>query len=122
MEKQVEEVVVQQVETVARWIDALIEFGITYGFQILGALVFLFIGLKVANWAGGKVGKILDAKDVDPTLGRFLGNVIKVVMVIFLIIITLGNFGISIAPLIAPLIALAGAKAFGATVAIQGPL
>ena len=117
MEKQVEEVVVQQVETVARWIDALIEFGITYGFQILGALVFLFIGLKVANWAGSKVGKILDAKDVDPTLGRFLGNVIKVVMVIFLIIITLGNFGISIAPLIAPLIALAGA-----TVAIQGPL
>ncbi|MDP6573021.1 MAG: mechanosensitive ion channel family protein [Rhodospirillales bacterium] len=118
MEKQVEEVVVQQVETVARWIDALIEFGITYGFQILGALVFLFIGLKVANWAGSKVAKILDAKDVDPTLGRFLGNVIKVVMVIFLIIITLGNFGISIAPLIA----LAGAMAFGATVAIQGPL
>ena len=118
MEKQVEEVVVQQVETVARWIDSLIEFGITYGFQILGALVFLFIGLKVANWAGGRVAKILDAKDVDPTLGRFLGNVIKVVMVIFLIIITLGNFGISIAPLIA----LAGAMAFGATVAMQGPL
>lgn len=118
MEKQMEDAVVQQVETVSRWIDTLIEFGITYGFQILGALVFLLIGLKVANWAGSKVGNILDAKDVDPTLGRFLGNVIKVVMVIFLIIITLGNFGISIAPLIA----LAGAMAFGATVAIQGPL
>ena len=35
-----------------------------------------------------------------------------------LAIITLGNFGISIAPLIA----LAGASAFGATMALQGPL
>lgn len=39
-------------------------------------------------------------------------------MVGFVIIITLGNFGISIAPFIA----IAGAAAFGATMAIQGPL
>jgi small conductance mechanosensitive channel len=118
MEKQVGDVVGQQVEAVSRWVDALIEFGVTYGFQILGALVFLFIGLKAAGWAGRRVAKILDAKDVDPTLGRFIGNVIKIVAIIFLVIITLGNFGISIAPLIA----LAGASAFGATMAIQGPL
>ncbi|MEE9595562.1 MAG: mechanosensitive ion channel family protein [Acidiferrobacterales bacterium] len=118
MEKQVEDAVVKQVETVSRWVDTLIEFTITYGFQIVGALFFLFIGLKVAAWAGRKVAQILDAKNVDPTFGRFIGNVIKVVMVVFLVIITLGNFGISIAPLIA----LAGASAFGATIAIQGPL
>ena len=118
MEKQVEDAVVKQVETVSRWVDTLIEFAITYGFQILGALLFLFIGLKVAAWVGRKVAGILDAKKVDPTFGRFIGNVVKVVMVVFLVIITLGNFGISIAPLIA----LAGVSAFGATVAIQGPL
>ena len=39
-----------------------------------------------------------------------------------LFFITLKNFGITIAPLIAPLIALASAPAFGATFAIQGPL
>lgn len=118
MEQQVEDAVVKQVETVSRWVDTLIEFTVTYGFQIVGALFFLFIGLKVAAWAGRKVAGILDAKNVDPTFGRFIGNVIKVVMVVFLVIITLGNFGISIAPLIA----LAGATAFGATIAIQGPL
>ncbi|MEE8352798.1 MAG: mechanosensitive ion channel family protein, partial [Rhodospirillales bacterium] len=118
MEKQVGDVVGQQVETVSRWVDALIEFAITYGFQFLGALFFLFIGLKAAGWAGRKVVGLLDAKNVDPTLGRFLGNFIKVVAVIFMVIITLGNFGISIAPLIA----LAGASAFGATMALQGPL
>lgn len=118
MEKQVEDAVVKQVETVSRWVDTLIEFTVTYGFQIVGALFFLFIGLKVAAWVGRKVSGILEAKDVDPTFGRFIGNVIKVVMVVFLVIITLGNFGISTAPLIA----LAGASAFGATIAIQGPL
>jgi len=118
LEKEVEDAVVQQVETVSRWLDALIEFAVTYGFQILGALVFLFIGLKAAGWAGRRVSTVLEGKDVDPTLGRFIGNVIKVVAIIFLVIITLGNFGISIAPLIA----LAGASAFGATMALQGPL
>ena len=108
----------QQVEAVSGWVDALIEFAVTYGVQILGALIFLVIGLKVASWAGARVGRSLDAKNVDQTLARFLGNIVKVVMVIFLVIITLGNFGISIAPLIA----LAGATAFGATMAIQGPL
>lgn len=112
------EAVGQQVETVSRWVEALIEFSVTYGFQILGALVFLFVGLKVAAWAGRRVGMTLGAKDIDQTLARFLGNVVKIVMIIFLVIITLGNFGISIAPLIA----LAGASAFGATMAIQGPL
>lgn len=61
---------------------------------------------------------MLEARKIDVTLARFIGNVVKVVGIVFLVIITLGNFGISIAPLIA----LAGASAFGATVAIQGPL
>ncbi|NQV98418.1 MAG: mechanosensitive ion channel family protein [Rhodospirillales bacterium] len=108
----------QQVETVSRWVDTLIEFAVTYGFQIFGALVFLVIGLKVAAWAGGRIAKSLGAKDIDQTLARFLGNMVKIIMVALLVIITLGNFGISIAPLIA----LAGASAFGATLAIQGPL
>lgn len=114
----VEQQVTAQVETMAAWVDTLIEFSIKYGFQILGALVFLFVGLKIANWAGRRVGRILKIKQVDETLARFIGNVVKIVGIVFLVIITLGNFGISIAPLIA----LAGASAFGATMAIQGPL
>jgi len=108
----------QQVETVSRWVDTVIEFGVTYGFQLIGALVFLAIGLKAASWAGARVARVLEARKIDVTLARFIGNVVKVVGIVFLVIITLGNFGISIAPLIA----LAGASAFGATVAIQGPL
>jgi len=108
----------EHLDTVSKYVDMLVEFGIDYGFQILGALVFLLIGLKVASWIGGRVTRMLEGRNVDITLARFIGNVVKIVCIVFLVIITLGNFGVSIAPLIA----LAGAGAFGATVAIQGPL
>jgi small conductance mechanosensitive channel len=112
------EAVDQQVENVSRLVDTLIEFAVTYGFQFIGALVFLLVGLKVAKWAGLRVDRLMGAKNIDETLARFIGNIVKIVIVVMLVIITLGNFGISTAPLIA----LAGASAFGATMAIQGPL
>ena len=108
----------KNIEQASALVDSLIEFGIEYGFQILGALVFLLIGLKFASFAGRRVTALCEAKNIDITLSRFIGNVVKIVFVVFMVIITLGNFGITIAPLIA----LAGAGAFGATVAIQGPL
>ena len=107
-----------ELETVTKLIDTLVEFAVQYGFQIFGALVFLFIGLKVATWTGRRVAGFAEIRNIDQTLARFIGNMVKVVVVAFVAIITLGNFGISIAPLIA----LAGAAAFGATMAIQGPL
>jgi len=118
MQDNVQETVDLQMQNVSKYVDMLTEFGIEYGFQILGALVFLLIGLKVASWIGGRVSRMLEAKQIDVTLARFIGNVVKLIAIVFLVIITMGNFGVSIAPLIA----LAGAGAFGATVAIQGPL
>ena len=114
MEKDIEE----NIQALQTLLESLVEFGVSYGFQIFGALVFFFIGLKGAGWTGRKVAAIAGAKDVDPSLARLIGNIVKVIVVALLVVITLGNFGISIAPLIA----LAGACAFGATLAIQGPL
>ncbi|MDA0655455.1 MAG: mechanosensitive ion channel family protein [Proteobacteria bacterium] len=108
----------KEIEEVGKWVDVVTEFGVKYGFQILGALVFLLVGLKVASWVGRKVTKVAEGRKIDATLSRFFGSLIKLLVIGILIVITLGNFGISIAPLIA----LAGAGAFGATLAIQGPL
>jgi small conductance mechanosensitive channel len=55
-------------------------------------------------------------QNMGVTLAGFIGNVVRLVVIAF--IVTLKKFGITIAPLIA----LAGAAAFGATFAIQGPL
>ncbi len=107
-----------QVDAASKWLDAAMSYVVTYGFQIAGALVFLLIGLKVSSWMAGRISAALEKRTVDVTLARFIGNIAKVVAIVFMVIITLGNFGVSIAPLIA----LAGAGAFGVTVAIQGPL
>ncbi len=108
----------KELESVSKWVDIVVEFVVAYGFQILGALLFLGVGLVISGWVGGQVAKFAEAKKIDVTLARFIGNVVKLVLIVFVAIITLGNFGITIAPLIA----LAGASAFGATLAIQGPL
>jgi small conductance mechanosensitive channel len=118
MNKNLEGTVSEQLNTVSKYADMLVQFGIEYGFQILGALVFLLVGLKIASMVGVRVTAHLEKRNVDVTLARFIGNVVKIICIVFLVIITLGNFGVSIAPLIA----LAGAGAFGATIAIQGPL
>lgn len=115
---EVEKTLEANVEQVAKWVDVLIEFGINYGFQLLGALLFLFVGLKAGGWLSRRIQAACEAKGIDVTLARFIGNVVKILILTVLAIITLGNFGISIAPLIA----LAGASAFGATMALQGPL
>ena len=108
----------QNLETLNKWIEMGIEFAVAYGFQILGALVFFIIGFVVVNWIGNRLQKLAIAKNVDLTLSQFIGSTIKLILMVLLIIITLGNFGISIAPLIA----LAGAATFGLTMALQGPL
>lgn len=105
-------------ESVNLWVDLVIEFSVKYGFQLLGALAFFAFGFLVANWVGNRISKIAIAKNIDPTLSQFIGSTAKLVLVVMLVIITLGNFGISIAPLIA----LAGAISLGITLALQGPI
>ncbi len=113
-----EESIEQNLETVSNLVDTLVQFAIEYGFQILGALIVLIIGLKIAGFAGKRVAGLCEKRGLDVTLSRFIGNVVKIILLAVVIIVTLGNFGITIAPFIA----LAGASAFGATLAIQGPL
>ncbi len=60
--------------TIEKSINSLIEFAVTYGFQIVGALVFLFIGLKLALWLGHKVAGMAEAKNLDVTLSKFVAG------------------------------------------------
>ncbi|MEX2449903.1 MAG: mechanosensitive ion channel domain-containing protein [Rhodospirillales bacterium] len=108
----------EQVQALTKFADVIIEFAVKYGFQILGALVFFIIGIKIAGWCAARLQRFFERKDLDPTLTKFITGMVKILVVVVIVIITLGNFGISIAPLVA----LAGASVFGATLALQGPL
>lgn len=107
-----------ELETIQQIYNVVVEFIINYSFQILGAIIILIIGVKLAGWLGRLVTRLCEKKNVDITLSRFLGNVVKILTLTFVIIIAIGKFGISIAPFIAAL----GAIAFGTSFAISGPV
>jgi small conductance mechanosensitive channel len=107
-----------EIETFQKLIDIASQFLVQYGFQVLGAIIVLVIGFAVARWLSGLVAALGERKGLDVTLARFLGSVVKALVIIFVLIIAMGKFGISVAPFIAAL----GALVFGASFAIQGPL
>ncbi len=108
----------REIESLQNIINVASEFIINYGFQFIGAIIILLIGWQIAKWISKIVFKICERAQLDITLSRFFSNVAKTLVLVFVIIIALGKFGITIAPFIAAL----GAIAFGSTLALQGPL
>jgi len=108
----------EEIETIEKLFDLIIEFTVNYGFQVFGSIVILIIGVIVARWVSKGVIKLCEKRKMDITLSKFLGSFVKILVLVFVLIIAMGKFGISIAPFIA----LLGALAFGASFALQGPL
>ncbi len=107
-----------EITAIQTLMDTLIEFCVSYGFQVFGAIVILILGVAAGGWAAKLLQGLLERKQIDITLSKFLAGVVKVMIITFTVIIALGKFGITIAPFIAAL----GAAAFGASFALQGPL
>ncbi len=111
-------IVKDEITAIQTLMDTLIEFSVAYGFQVVGAIVILILGVVAANWVANIILGVMKKKQIDITLSAFLSNVVKIIIIAFAVIIALGKFGITIAPFIAAL----GAAAFGASFALQGPL
>lgn len=104
-----------QIKAVEQIYNLVLTFVVTYSFQILASIILLFIGWKMANWLGLRVAVIARKRGVESTMATFIGNFVRLMVLILVGIITLGNFGVTITPLIAA----AGGAAFGATVALR---
>jgi len=91
---------------------------VNYSFQIVVALIILGVG----GWISSKVGKFLENlmpnRDIDITVSRFTGGTCKVIIMGLVLIVALGNLGISVTPFIAAIDTLS----LGAGLAIQGML
>ncbi|RKF18801.1 mechanosensitive ion channel family protein [Alginatibacterium sediminis] len=96
----------------------IIDFLVRYSFQLVAAVLILFLGLWFASRMGKLVYRLLESKSLDITLANFIGNVVKVLLIAMTVIICLGKLGISITPFVAAL----GAISLGAGLAIQGTL
>jgi small conductance mechanosensitive channel len=108
----------EEIKTVERIIDIVLDFFVKYSFQVLGAIIILVVGVIVAKWAASFLLKLFEKKDLDITLSTFLVSTIKLIIIVFAIIVAIGKFGITISPFVAALAAMA----FGVSFAIQGPV
>ena len=64
------------------------------GLRVLGAIILYIIGRWLIGFAVGLVQKGLSRQRLEPTLLRFIGNTISVVLNITLVIAILGYFGV----------------------------
>ena len=96
----------------------VVEFFVTYSFQILGAILILIIGILVARKVGNVVLGLCQKKGLDITLSRFIASASKILVIVMVAIIALGKIGISVTPFVAAI----GALSLGAGLAVQGLL
>ena len=108
----------QELKQIEQIYQLIMNFMVDYSFQFVGAIIILIIGFIAAGILQKTVVKLLTRRKVDVTLTAFLGSVTKILVLVCFLIISLGKFGITIAPFIAAL----GAATFGVGLALQGPI
>lgn len=98
--------------------DTTVELVVRYGFQVLGALVLLFVGWRLSQWVSRLFVRFCEKRSMDVTVTRFAAGVLRGVILAFTVVVAMEKFGVTIAPFVAAI----GALAFGGSFAIQGPL
>jgi small conductance mechanosensitive channel len=96
----------------------VVNFAVTYSFQLLGAAIVVLIGFIFGGWVSRLLLTLLEKKAVDVTLRQLIASAARLVVVGMFLLIALSQMGISITPLIAAI----GGLAVGASFAIQGPV
>ena len=66
----------------------------TFGLKALGALVAWIVGRYLIRFAVRLITASLARQHVEPTLGRYLGNIVAVALNVVLIVAILGYFGV----------------------------
>jgi len=99
-------------------IPVIKEYALSYGVNILIALVILIVGMWIAKILTKSVEKMMNARKVDATLIKFLSGLVKAVLYIFVIIAAIDKAGIESTSFVAIL----GAAGLAVGFALQGSL
>ena len=89
-----------------------------YGLKIVGALLILLVGWRVAKLVSSMLSKALTKAKVDPTLVPFIDNLGYTAMLVFIVIAALAEVGVQTASVVAVL----GAAGLAVGLALQGSL
>lgn len=108
----------QELEQAQEIYDLIVNYLVTYSFQIVAAIIIMIIGNIVAKKAAGFLENFMVKKGLDVTLSHFTASFLKIILITFAAIIALGKLGISVTPFVAAI----GALSLGAGLALQGLL
>jgi len=91
---------------------------ITFGTQVITALLILCVGLYVSNKLSAFIYHKLEASRLEASLSRYIAAAVKALIFTFVILLTLARLGVQTASIIAVL----GAAGLAVGLALQGSL
>lgn len=98
--------------------DKVIFYFVDHGMQILTAIVLMGIGVFIARWAGNLLHRWLKSKAYDEPVSNLVVKVVKLLIIVFIGVMALGQMGVQVTPLIAGI----GVAGVGVSLAMQGLL
>jgi small conductance mechanosensitive channel len=98
--------------------DITLDLIIRYGFQVLGAIIILTVGVLLARWIGNVSNRWLESRVKEPPMRLLMVRVIRILVLLLTLLVALDKFGFQIAPLVAAV----GVAGLGVGLAFQGVL
>jgi small conductance mechanosensitive channel len=81
--------------------DITLDLIIRYGFQVLGAMIILIVGVLLARWIGNLTNRWLESRVKEPPMRLLIVRVIRILVLVLTLLVALDKFGFQIAPLVA---------------------
>lgn len=106
------------IDQTSRYIDMGINFAMTYGLKIIGAVLIFVIGVWIAKRIQKLLVAVMKKKKVDDTLQTFLENLVYILLMIVIVLAALSALGVETTSFIAIL----GAAGLAIGLALQGTL
>ncbi|KAA0893529.1 mechanosensitive ion channel family protein [Oryzomonas rubra] len=98
--------------------EKVIFYFVDHGMQILTAIVLMGIGVFIARWVGNLIHRWLKSRAYDEPVSNLIVKVVKLLIIALIGIMSLGQMGVQITPLIAGI----GVAGVGVSLAMQGLL
>jgi small conductance mechanosensitive channel len=106
------------INAISRIEAKVVDFLTDYGFNIIGALIILIIGLVIAWWVGRALKKWLEGKQVEPPITMLAVRIVRLLVFLVALLQALEKLNVPIAPALAGI----GVAGVGIGFALQGVL
>src|SRR5712692_3227956 len=81
--------------------DITLDLIIRYGFQIVGAMIILIVGVLLARWVAKLTNRGLEARVKEPPMRLLIVRTTRILVLMLTLLVVLDKLGFQIAPLVA---------------------